>query len=95
MARARVEMSEAGIEAVLSDPAVTAMLTEMADDIAAEAESMTPPTGGGHRGVYKSKAHPGRKGGRPYVDVAAVDAYAIAQNARGNILVKSMGAGRR
>lgn len=95
MGSARVEMSSAGIEAVLSDPAVTAMLMAMGDSIAAEAESRTPPAPNGHRARYSAKAHGGREGGRPYVDVAAVDDYAVAHNARHNTLVKSMDAGRR
>ena len=79
MAKVKVVMNSAGIEAVLSSPGVTA--------IKRRADSMGSAT-------YEVHTRPGRKGGRPYVVVAANTPHAIASNAKHNSLAKSISAGR-
>lgn len=44
--------------------------------------------------TYEVHTRPGRKGGRPYVVVAANSPHAIASNAKHNSLAKSISAGR-
>lgn len=87
MADVIVEMSSAGIEALLSDPAVTADLERRGAAIKARADSMGSAT-------YEEHTRPGRKGGRPYVVVAANSAVAKASNAKHNTLLRSLDAGR-
>ena len=82
-----VKMSKAGIEALLSDPAVTADLGRRGAAIKARADSMGSAT-------YEEHTRPGRKGGRPYVVVAANSPHAINSNAKHNTLVKALSAGR-
>lgn len=87
MADVRVEMSSAGIEALLSDRAVTSDLERRGAAIKARADGIGSAT-------YEQHTRPGRKGGRPYVVVAANDQHAINSNANHNTLLKSLDAGR-
>lgn len=87
MANVKVVMNSAGIEAVLSSPGVTADLERRASAIKRRADSMGSAT-------YEVHTRPGRKGGRPYVVVAANSPHAIASNAKHNSLAKSISAGR-
>lgn len=85
----RVVMNRQGVEEVLNDPAVTGYLMGMASSIKASCDAKDGDIG------YSIKSHPGRKGGRQYVDVAAVSVHAIRANAKKNTILKSMDAGRR
>ena len=87
MASVKVVMNSAGIEAVLSAPGITADLERRGAAIKARADSMGSAT-------YEEHTRPGRKGGRPYVVVAANSPHAINSNAKHNSLAKSISAGR-
>lgn len=87
MGRAKVEMNSKGIEALLSDHAVTADLESRGRRIKAAADA----TGSAE---YEMAVRRGRKGGRPYVVVAANSPKARASNAKHNALIKGMNAGR-
>lgn len=89
MADAEVVMNHQGSEEVLNSRAVTAMLRSMAESIKASCDAKEGDIG------FEVKAHPGRKGGRQYVDVAAVSKHAIRVNSKKNTILKSMDAGRR
>lgn len=87
MADVIVEMSSAGIEALLSDPAVTADLKRRGAAIKARADSMGSAT-------YEIHKRKGYLGGRPYIAIAANSAAAKASNAKHNTLLRSLDAGR-
>lgn len=87
MGNVRVKMNSSGIEALLSDEAVTGDLLSRANRIKARADGMDGC-------AYETGTHPGYKGGRPYVVVAANSAKAKAKNAKHNTLLKSLDAGR-
>lgn len=76
-----------GIEATLSNPAVTAELERRGAAIKAAADGMGSAT-------YAMETLPGYMGGRPYVRVSARDWLAKASNAKHNTLLKSLDAGR-
>ena len=87
MANVKVVMNHAGVEALLSDSAVTSDLLARAERVKASADAMDGCD-------YAVTARPGRQGGRPYVAVAANNAKARAKNAKHNTLLKSLDAGR-
>lgn len=85
MSKVRVVMNSAGIEQVLTEACPD--LERRGQAIKAKADSMGSAT-------YTIATRPGRKGGRPYVVVAANDPHAIASNAKHNSLLKALNAGR-
>lgn len=87
MADVKVVMNSAGIEALLSSAQVTGDLERRGAAIKARADSIGSAT-------YEQHTRPGRKGGRPYVAVAANSLHALRSNAKHNTLLKSLDAGR-
>lgn len=87
MGSVKVKMNSKGIEALLSDHAVTADLESRGRRIKAAADAAGSAE-------YDMAVRRGRKGGRPYVVVAANSPKARASNAKHNTLLKSMDAGR-
>lgn len=87
MARCRVVMNSAGIERVLSEPKVTEDLEKRGAAVKTMADSI------GHA-TYERHTRAGKKGGRPYVIVAANDPHAIRSNAKRNTLLKAIDAGK-
>lgn len=85
MSKVRVVMNSAGIERVLT--AACPDLERRGQAIKASADAMGSAT-------YTMAARVGRKGGRPYVVVAANDPHAIVSNMKHNSLLKALNAGR-
>lgn len=84
MSKVRVAMNSAGIEQVLT--AACPDLERRGQAIKAKADSMGSAT-------YDIATRPGRKGGRPYVVVAANDPHSIVSNMKHNSLLKALNAG--
>lgn len=87
MGKCVVKMNSKGIEAVLSSAGVQADLMARGKRIKDAADASTGA-------VFALKKRKGRKGGRPYVAVAANSRHAKAKNASRNTLMKSIDRGR-
>jgi hypothetical protein len=83
----KVVMNHNGIEALLAS-------SEVQSDLLARGERIKSAADATGSGVYDLAQRPGKKGGRPYVVVAANNAKSMASNMKHNTLLKAMNAGR-
>lgn len=87
MGKCHFEWNHEGAEALLRSAGVQ-------DDLMARGKRIKDRADSSTGAKFALKKRKGRKGGRPYVVVAANSHHAKAKNARHNTLLKSIDAGR-